>query len=85
MSVTITLKYPVSFQGTTYDKITLRRPRVKDTELLVDSKENAVRTNNNYLGQLAQLPPGVFAELDLADMRAVQKALESFSEAADAS
>jgi len=79
IKTTFDLQFPVSFQGTTYTRITMRRPKVKDTRLLVAKAENdAIGAQSDFLAQLAQVPPGVFEELDLEDAATINRWVEGF-------
>lgn len=78
-SITVALKYPVKAKGLEVNKITLRRPKVKDTRILEGSGDGDLDASNKFMAQLSGLPPEVFDELDLADMKALQKVVEAFT------
>ena len=79
-TTTFELEFPVTFQNTEYKKLTLRRPKVKDTQLLIDKADkDPIGAQNDFVAQLAQLPPGVIGELDLEDMSVIRSWLEGFT------
>ena len=74
------LKFPVEVQSTKYTTLTLRRPKVKDTRLLIDKADtDPLGGQLDFMAQLAQVPPQVFEELDLEDMSVIRKWVESFT------
>jgi Phage tail assembly chaperone proteins, E, or 41 or 14 len=77
--MTLTLKFPVTFQGIPYATISLRRPKLKDSRLLVDAEKDPVGSQARFFGQLAEVPPGVIEELDAADFKELQGWVASFT------
>jgi hypothetical protein len=78
------LKYPVTFQGTNYNQIACRRPKVKDTTLLIaKSDKDPVGAMQDYIGSLAEIPPGVLGELDLEDWGPIRDWATGFMKAAE--
>ena len=74
------LKFPVEVQSTKYTTLTLRRPKVKDTRLLIEKADkDPLGAQLDFMAQLAQVPPQVFEELDLEDMSVIRKWVESFT------
>lgn len=75
-----TLKFPVTYQNTTFTTLTLRRPKVKDTRfLMAKADSDPLGAQTDFLGSLAQVPPGLFEELDLEDMAAINAWVDSFT------
>lgn len=75
-----TLQYPVKFQETRYTQLALRRPKVKDTRFLLEKIDtDPLGAQADFLASLANVPPGVFDELDLVDMKAIVAWAMSFT------
>ena len=74
----ITLDYPITINGAQVTRIRLRRPKVKDTlaarKLAGDSADQEIA----LIANLAEWAPEDVQELDGADYRKVQQALEAF-------
>jgi Phage tail assembly chaperone proteins, E, or 41 or 14 len=75
----VTLSIPVTHQGTKYTTLSLRRPKLKDSRLLVDADKDPIGAQANYFGQLAEVPPGLIEELDTADFKQLQGWVKSFT------
>jgi hypothetical protein len=73
------LKFPVMYQNTRYTTLSFRRPKVKDTRFLQEENSDPIGAQNNFFASLANVPPGVFDELDLIDMRAINAWFQSFT------
>jgi hypothetical protein len=76
----IPLEVPVTHQGTTYTKLSLRRPKVKDTRLLASKADkDPIGANNDFIASLAEVPPAVIDELDLVDMGKISDWVDGFT------
>ena len=74
------LQFPVTYQGTSYSALKLRRPKVKDTRLLIEKSEtDPLGAQCDFIAQLAEVPPGVIEELDLQDMTKIRGWVEVFT------
>jgi hypothetical protein len=74
-SVTIDLKYPTE-KG--LEKITLRRPKVRDMIASDKSKGSDADKEVALFANLAELSPDEIASLDMADYKQLQDAYKDF-------
>ncbi len=75
----IELKYPVEVTGQSYDKLTMRRSKIKDRLLIakmknISDEEKEIRLFAN----LCEVEPKVIEELDEADYSNLQKVYLGF-------
>jgi hypothetical protein len=77
---TFTLAYPVVFKGQTYLEIPMRRPKIRDLRIVSGPSAtlDPIGAQNKFLGALAELPEGVFEELDLEDAEQFTEYADSF-------
>jgi hypothetical protein len=75
---TITLKYPIDFEGGKLSEITIRRPKVSDVTTARKSKKDEAEQEVALIAALSGLPPSAIDELDIADYKAVQEVLQGF-------
>jgi hypothetical protein len=75
----VKLSIPVTYQGTTYPSLTLRRPKLKDSRHLTEADKDPVGAQAKFFGQLAEVPPAVIEELDTVDFKVLQAWVESFT------
>jgi hypothetical protein len=71
---------PFDHGGVKYDKLTLRRPKLKDTRILSDKAEaDPVGAMAEFIAQLSQVPPGAIEELDLDDFSKIKEWVSGFT------
>lgn len=75
---TITLKYPVPFEGGELKEISIRRPKVADVVAARKSKKDEAEQEVDMISKLTDIPPDTLLTLDLADYKALQEVLQSF-------
>lgn len=73
-SVTVKLLFPVTLDGKTYEELTFRRMKVKDTLIAEDEKDEE-RAGMLLFAKLANVPVEVFPELDIEDFAEVGAAI----------
>lgn len=75
---TINLDYEVTVSGQKFTALDLRRPKGKDLKVL--SRPGLSETDAEYafFAQLAEVPPGVFDEMDMDDIKKVQDWFKDF-------
>lgn len=79
----ITLKHPVTLAtGKTLDRLTLRRPKVRDLKQAQRAHDKPEEQELALLALLAGLTPEDIEELDLADYKALQDAFRGMLDAA---
>ena len=77
-SITINLDYSFKVDGVKVDKISLRRPKVKDM-LSVDSAcESDAEKEINLFSNLSEISPSDLKELDMKDYSKLQKSYQDF-------
>jgi hypothetical protein len=74
-----TLIFPVTVQGTKYTTLALRRPKLKDTRLLMDAEKDPVGAQAKFFANLAEVPPAVIEDLDIEDFNGIKAWAESFT------
>lgn len=75
----ITLKYPVDVAGQSYDKLSMRRSKIKDRLLVAKMKTASDEEKEIRLfANLCEVEPKVIEELDEADYSNLQKVYLSF-------
>lgn len=80
-SRTFTLTIPVDWNGQKITSLKIRRPKVKDTRLLLsDMDTDPIGGQSKYFASLAGQPAMVIEELDLADMKMIREWVESFTQ-----
>lgn len=75
---TITLTIPVTINGTVYEKINIRRPKVRDRLAVERIKKTDAEKEIAMIANLAEVTVETIEELDLADYGKVQEALQGF-------
>jgi hypothetical protein len=75
---TITLTIPVTINGTVYEKINIRRPKVRDRLAVERIKKTDAEKEITMIANLAEVTVEVIEELDLADYGKVQEVLQGF-------
>jgi hypothetical protein len=75
---TITLEYPVPFEGGELKEIKLRRPKVSDIVAARKSKKDEAEQEITMISKLTDIPPETIETLDLADYKKIQEALSGF-------
>lgn len=78
MDTKIKLKYPIPFEGGTLSEVSLRRPKVKEVAVARKGNKDEAEQEIALIAALAGLPPSAIEELDLADYKTIQEALQSF-------
>ena len=67
MKESITLKYPVTFDGDEISSLTLRRPKVQDRLTAQRSGGSELEQELRLMAKLCDISPDMVLELDLAD------------------
>lgn len=78
-SAEIKLQYPVTADGVTYDKLTMRRPKTKDGIAASKFKGNESERGIFLLAQLCGVSPDVIEELDEVDADALGEQHKAFT------
>ena len=76
-SETITLKAPIMVDGTKTDRLTLRRPKVRDLKLM-DNFSGDMEKSIQLLAALCEVPPDAIEDLDSEDFARCSKKVEGF-------
>ncbi|RKT98848.1 phage tail assembly protein [Burkholderia sp. Nafp2/4-1b] len=77
--VTVTLTYPIQLNGVSCDRLTLRRPKVRDMRGAQKLAPNDPEQQELILfASLAEVAPDELEAMDLADYERVQDAYYSF-------
>ena len=77
---TIKLISPFTINNTTYETLSLRRPKVRDRLAVERLKKTDAEKEITMIANLAEVTTEVIEELDLADYAKVQEALQNFLE-----
>lgn len=77
-SETIKLEFPFEHDGTLYEEITLRRPKVRDLKAAQKHKDSFIQSVM-MLANLTELPPEVIEELDSADFQLLAKKVGEYA------
>jgi hypothetical protein len=80
MSVTaeVHLDFPITVDGETFDKFTMRRPKVSDNLWAAKLKGSDFEKGVSLLARLCGVAPEVMAELDEFDAGRLNDQLEAF-------
>lgn len=78
MATDITLDYPIKINGAEVTRIRLRRPKTRDTLIARKLHGDSAEQEIALIANLAEWTPEDVQELDVADYRKVQQALEAF-------
>ena len=72
------LRYPVTVEGETYDALTMRRAKARDS--LAAEKGGGIDAEKEIrqFSNLCEVPPEVIEELDLHDYKQLQDVYRSF-------
>lgn len=76
-SKVIPLKYPFEFEGVTYNKITLHRPRAKDLRVIKGDGDE-IDQGFALLASCARLPVEVIDEMDADDFVSLSELIVDF-------
>lgn len=74
----IALEYPVTANGIETNKLTMRRPKVRDMLVGEKKKQSDAEKEIQLFANLCEVDPGVIGELDMKDYGEVQKAYQDF-------
>ena len=74
----IALQYPITADGALIERITMRRPRVRDRLIAEQAKGSEVEKEIRLIANLCELPPSYIELLDMADYVKLQECLASF-------
>jgi hypothetical protein len=74
---TIQLSYPVEVSGVKVDRLTLRRPKVRDTQA-AEKAGNGQAYDVALLAALCDVEPSAIQDLDLADFKKLQEVVQGF-------
>ncbi|MQP64705.1 phage tail assembly protein [Niveispirillum sp. SYP-B3756] len=78
MTVEITLDYPVEGPMGTVEKLTMRRPKVRDQVAAQEGTNNPAEFELRLYSFLSGQPPEVIAAIDLADYARLNRAYLDF-------
>lgn len=78
---TITLAFPVTIDGMTYDKLSMRRCKVRDRRAAMKQSGTDADREIWLFATLCEVPPEVIDELDEADYAKLQDTFSSFRSA----
>lgn len=78
---TISLIEPITVNGTTYDQLNIRRPKVRDRLAVERMKKSEAEKEIVMIANLAEVDAKVIEELDLADYAKIQGIFADFLEA----
>lgn len=76
-NVTVSLVWPVTVEGTTYESLTFRRMKAKDA-LVAEGEENKVRAGYRLFAVLAGVDVSVIEELDIEDFSTISDKVAPF-------
>jgi hypothetical protein len=79
---TIKLSQAITIENNTYEKLSLRRPKVRDRLAVERLKKTDAEKEITMIANLAEVTVEVIEELDLADYGKIQEVLQSFLEPA---
>lgn len=77
-SADIPLNFPITFDGETISKLTMRRPKLKDSKLAAAQPGDDTERGIWMIARLCNVQPELLDELDLSDFDAVEKQFGSF-------
>ncbi len=77
---TITLIEPITVNGTIYDQLNIRRPKVRDRLAVERMKKSEAEKEIVMIANLAEVDAKVIEELDLADYAKIQGIFADFLE-----
>lgn len=77
-TVTVALNFPISADGQTHDKLTMRRPKTADTVAASRLKKDEVDRALFLMSRLCDVSPEAIEELDESDFYALNRQLDSF-------
>lgn len=75
---TITLKYPVEYQGRKITELQMRRATAGDMQLANKQGKDEFEREINLFASLTETEPAALKLLDLADYKEIQKTFEDF-------
>ena len=78
MATTITLEYPIEYNGQTIDTIELKRPKAGQILDSQNRKGSDADKEFALFASLTGLAPAALRELDIADYLALQEAYKGF-------
>jgi len=78
MTDTITLKYPLADNGETIDRITLRRPKVRDMLTSASDELSDAEKEVWLFASLSGLTLALIEDMDVADYQQLQKVYAGF-------
>lgn len=77
---TIKLSHAITIENNTYEKLSLRRPKVRDRLAVERLKKTDAEKEITMIANLAEVTVEVIEELDLADYGKIQEVLQNFLE-----
>ena len=77
-SKTITLQYPITADGAQVQKLTMRRPRVRDRLIAEKDSGSEVEKEIRLIANLCEMAPQHIELLDMADYAKLQECLAGF-------
>lgn len=77
-SVEVPLEFPIAIDGQTISKLTMRRPKVKDSLAAGKHSDDQGERGMFMLARLCDVPPEYVEELDQYDADALEKQFEAF-------
>ncbi len=77
-SVTVTLQHPVEARGQSADRLTMRRPKVRDLLSAERQGKGDAEREIVLFASLCEVDPKIIEELDLADYGVLQETYRGF-------
>jgi len=74
----IDLKYPVQSDGRSVEKLSMRRPKVRDLLAAEKAAKGNAGQEIRLFSLLCEVPPAVIEDLDVADYGRLQEAYRGF-------
>ncbi len=75
----VVLKFPIDLGGVRVNKVTMRRPKVRDRLQMARGASTDAEMEALLIGNLCGIAPSELEEMDLLDYRMLQNTLESFT------
>jgi hypothetical protein len=78
LTAEVPLEYPVTVEGIPYDKMTMRRPKTKDSLKAAKHRGGDAERGILLLADLCNVAPNVIEELDEVDAKKLSDQLDAF-------
>ena len=74
----LSLKYPVTHDGTEYTELRMRRAKARDSRDAQRGGGSSADSEIRLFANLCEVAPAVIEELDMADYMSLQRSYEAF-------